>query len=87
MRTGRIENWQEVDFLKQKRIVGNVYECPDFKEGELFMSSPIEDTFYKYNAKFVRSASGSTYMLGAPSTENLTVQEIFKREFARINEH
>lgn len=78
-RKGRIENWQEVEWVgKHTRIAGNVYECEGYaEEGELWVTNNIVQYHNVWGNQVVETASGSMYTLGTPATEPKTLQKLF----------
>jgi hypothetical protein len=77
MRKGRIENWQEVEFFKQTRIYGNVYECDAFEEGEGMMTNELVKYHAVFGTTVAETRSGSMYTLGKPADTPRTLKEIF----------
>jgi hypothetical protein len=78
MRKGRIENWQEIDFFRQVRIAGNVYECDAFEEGEIMFTNGVVEYHTVMGQLVVETKSGSMYHLGKPALKPRTLKEIVK---------
>ena len=76
-RKGTIENWHEVNWFKQTRVVGNVHDCDAFEEGEQMMTSEIVKYDTVFGQLVVETASGSIYILGIPAKEDKTIEQVF----------
>ena len=77
MSSGRLEQWQTLDFMGCTRLFGYVYERDAAEEGEEWITSELVKYHTVMGQMIAETQSGSMYQLGTPAEKDRTPKEIF----------